>query len=401
MMMADKLFFLSMIIIPLLIMLSAGYSLKNEKLNIVPVAIADEDNSVSSRLLVKRLSQKDGIGIYEVSREEGIEMVENGEAEQLFIIKSGFEAAIKKGDSRGVIDVVSSPSSYSTNFTREVVSGESIRLVTAEMAANTVMEHYKELGIETDEAFKDEVSDFLDSLWEPEPLMTMEYRELKGSIITQEEHKGLPTASASSAGLIVAFIMFYMLFSSGWLLEERMNGTIKRLETANGALAVSFGASILSLFAAGSLQIIMFSAVLKLFFGITLFSGIMTYGVLMAYVLSVIAISLFLSAILGTMAQLQAGAPVLALFTGFLGGCFWNFMELPQEMQRLSLCTPQGWALKGINSLLTDPANKLAAVEPIVVLVTIALILLPLSYIIVVLQKNDGYIIPVKGKQSY
>lgn len=401
MMMADKLFFASMIIIPLLIMLSAGYSLKNEKLNIIPVAIADEDNSESSRILIERLSKKEGIGIYRVSRDVGTEMVENGEAEQLFILKRGFEAAIKEGNSREIIDVISSPSSYSTDFTREVVAGETLRLVTSEMAANTVLEHYKELGIETDEAFKDEVFVFLDSLWEPEPLMTMNYKELKGSVIAEAEHKGLPTASASSAGLIVAFIMFYMLFSSGWLLEERMNGTIMRLETANGALAVSFGASVLSLFAAGALQIIMFSGVLKLFFGITLFSGVYAYFVLMAYVLSVIAISLFLSAILGTMAQLQAGAPVLALFTGFLGGCFWNFLEVPEEMQKLSLCTPQGWALKGINSLLVDPANNLAAVKSIIVLMTIALILLPLSYIIVVLQKNDGYFVSLKGKQSY
>lgn len=400
-MMADKLFFASMIIIPLLIMITAGYSLKNEKLNIIPVAVADEDCSVSSKLLIERLSKKDGIGIFEVSREEGISMVENGEVEQVFIIRSGFEGAIEIGDSRGIIDMISSPSSYSTSFTREVIAGETIRLVTATMAANTVLEHYKELGLDVEDTFRDEVTDFADELWEPEPLMTMDYNELKGSVISEEEHIGLPTASASSAGLIVAFIMFYMLFSSGWLLEERMNGTIKRLETANGALAVSFGASVLSLFAAGSLQIIMFSAVLKLFFGITLFSGTLTYAILMAYLLAVIAISLFLSSILGTMAQLQAGAPVLALFTGFLGGCFWNFLEPPQEMQRLSLFTPQGWALKGINSLLADPANKLSAVEPLLVLLAIALILLPLSYIIVVMQKNDGYYISLRDKQSY
>jgi len=391
MMMADRLFFASMIVIPLVIMLAAGYSLKHEKFSVIPVAVVDEDNTETSRLLIIRLSQKEGIGIFEVSREEGMEMIENGEAEQLFVINKGFEESIKKGDSRGLIDVVSSPSSYSEAFTREVVAGEALRLVTAEMAANTVEEHYRELGIKTDETFREEVTDYLDSLWEPEPLMTMEYRELKGNVVTEEEQKRLPVAQAASTGLIVAFIMFYMLFGSGWLLEERMNGTIMRLQSAKGALGISFGASILSLLAAGALQVFMFSAVLRIFFGITIFSGVNTVLVLLAYLLSVIGISLFLSSVLGTMAQLQAAAPVIALFTGFVGGCFWNFIEVPEEMRRLALLTPQGWALSGINAILADPANKLAALEPIGVLLLMALILLPLSYIIVVLQKNDSY----------
>ena len=382
-MIADRLFFSAMVIIPLLIMLAAGYALRYEKLDVIPVAFADEDGSRYSGLLYERLSGKEGLDLKAVTREEAMKLLDGSSVEQVFIVKKGFEESVKKGDGSGMIELLSSPSSYSSGVTQELVAGEVTRLITANMAANSVAEQYRELGLNMAGSFRDEVEAFAEGLWEPEPLMTIEYKELKSGELTEVSRRVLPASSASSAGLIMAFIMFYMLFGSGWLIEERVNGTIKRLGAGNGALAASFKGSILALFAAGTLQILMICLVLKIFFNISLFAGVLSYLVLGAYLLAIIAISLFLSSILKTPAQLQAGAPVLALMTGFAGGCFWNFAEMPEEITRLSLFTPQGWALKGINSLLLNPADAAAALAPLLVLFTTALILLPLSYMII------------------
>ena len=390
MMMGDRLFFAAMIIIPLLIMVVAGYALRNEKLDIIPIAVVDEDGSEYSALLLERLSEKQGLGLYVVNREEGLSMLEDSSVEQVVILKKGFGEAAKKGESVGIIELVSSPSSYTSEVTQEIVAGEAIRLVTANRAANSVAEQYEKLEIKKGSGFRDEVAAYADGLWEPEPLMTIDYKELKAGVVTMVNNTTLPAASASSAGLITAFILFYMLFGSGWLIEERMNGTIKRLGAGTGALAASFKGSVLALFAAGTLQILLFCAVLKIFFGITLFTGVLPFLVLFAYLLAVIAISLFLSSVLKTQAQLQAGAPVLALLTGFAGGCFWNFVEMPERIRRLSLFTPQGWALSGINGLLLNPADFGAAWLPLLVLLATALILLPVSYIIINMQLRHG-----------
>lgn len=389
-MMGDRLFFAAMVVIPLLIMIAAGYALRYEKLNIIPVAAVDEDGSGYSVLLLERFSKKEGLSLHVVNRKEGLSMLEESQVEQIFIIKAGFEEAIKNGETESLIELVSSPSSYSSGFTQEIIAGEAIRLITANMAANSVAEQYKELGIEKGSGFKDEVTAYADKLWDPKPLMTIDYKELKAGAVSAASRPTLPAASASSAGLIIAFIMFFMLFSSGWLIEERINGTIKRLGAVDGAVAVSFKGSVLALFTAGALQILMFSVVQKVFFGITLFAGVMSYLVLLTYLLAVIAISLFLSSILRTLAQLQAVAPVLALLTGFAGGCFWNFVEMPEQIVRLSLFTPQGWALRGINSLLLNPADNAAVLMPLLILLATALILLPASYIIIVFQKDGS-----------
>ena len=386
MMLADKLFFVAMIIIPILITVAAGYALRYEKLNTIPVAIVDEDMSSSSRLLTGRLKGKEGISLFIADREEAEKMLENNQVEQVCIIRPGFEMSVERGESDGLIEMYISPSSYSAEFTREIVAGEAFRMIMNSMAANSVTSKYEELGIDMGSGFREEVKAYSDSFWEPEPLMTIDYRELKGTATEPVDRVSMPATTASSAGLITAFIMFFMLFGSGWLVEERTNGTIKRLGAGHGAVAVSFGGSVLALLAAGILQIAMFSAILKLFFDIVLFNGVLSYAALLSYLLAVVAISMFLSSVLKTQAQLQAGAPVIALLTGFMGGCFWNFIEMPERIKTLSLLTPQGWALSALNGLLLDPADTSAVLLPATVLLAASMVLLPASYVIIRMQ---------------
>jgi ABC-type multidrug transport system permease subunit len=385
-MLSDRLFFTAMIIIPLFITIATGYALRQEKLGTIPIAFVDEDLSSYSTELIGRMSEKDGLRVLVVQRDEALSLLEGGKVEQVFVIKAGFEESIKNGESRELIDLVNSPASYSAGYTGEVAAGEAIRLITDNMAADWVANQYKKLGKPAGEALREEVIKYNEALWEPEPLMTIDYRELEGNTVKAAANTAVPAAAASSTGLITAFIMFYILFSSGWLVEERTNGTVKRLATGPRALYLSFAGSTLALLISGALQIALFTFVDRFVFNVRIFPGILSYLVFFAYLTAVISISLFLSSVLKTQAQLQTGAPVLALITGFAGGCFWNFVEMPENVRRLSLFTPQGWVLEGIKRLLANPADLSAIVLPVVVLFTVSLILLPLSYIIINMQ---------------
>ena len=384
MMLGDRLFFAMMIIIPLLITIATGYALRYEKSNTIPIAIVDEDLSDYSETLVQRIEQKEGLSVDEVSRSEALSLLEGNKIEQVFIIKEGFEHSVRNGEGSGLIDLLSSPSSYSADFTSEVIAGEAIRLIIGNMAAAWVEEQYKKLGKDFNETLKQEVISYNEGLWQPKPLMTIDYKELQGQELKTVNSIAMPAATATSTGLITSFIMFYILFSSGWLVEERTNGTLKRLAAGPRALYLSFAGNVLSLMIAGGIQILIFSLVDRLAFNVELFPGPLSYVVFFVYLLSVISISMFLSSILKTQAQLQAGAPVFALLTGFAGGCFWNFVEMPERIRQLSLLTPQGWALSGINGLLLDSGNVAAVYLPLLVLFSTALILLPLSYIMIV-----------------
>ena len=68
-MLGDKLLFSAMILIPLMITIAAGYSFRYEKLDIIPVAMVDEDESEYSKLLLERLTGKEGLALIMADRQ--------------------------------------------------------------------------------------------------------------------------------------------------------------------------------------------------------------------------------------------------------------------------------------------------------------------------------------------
>lgn len=386
MMLSDKLFLAAMVIIPLFITIATGYALRYEKLNIIPVAFVDEDNSGYSKTLLDRLNKKEGFTVKVTNSKEALDMLKGNEIEAVFVLKKGFQEKIIAGESKAVIDLVKSPSSFSSEYIGEVVAGEVMRFIANNIAADWVSKQYGKFKKPVTSDDISEIIKYTDSQWEPKPLMTINYEELEGEKAIKTERIGMPAATATSAGIIVVFIMFYILFSSGWLIEERINGTLKRLVSGPNALGYSFGASILALLFSGAIQIVLFSLIDKALFGVQLFPGMYSYIIFGVYLVAVISISLFLSSILQTPAQLQAGAPVFALLTGFAGGCFWNFVEVSERIRKISMLTPQGWVLNAINNLLISPNDISVIILPLSVLLGISLILIPLSYIIIRVQ---------------
>lgn len=391
MMASDRIFISAMIFIPVFITLATGLALRHEKLGIVPIVFVDEDASGDSQLLVERMQRKEGLAVEILERKKAGEVLIQNKAEAVFLIKKGFSEKLKAGNNIELIDFIKSPSSYSSEYIAELVAGEVLRTYSGYMAANSVVSKYNKLGRATGEELFNEVMKYTDSFWEPEPLMKMEYYEIKGGEPGRQSFY-MPAATATSAGIITVFIMLYILFCSGWLIEERTNGTLKRLIAGMGSLSLTYAANITAMFISGMFQIFLFAVIIKLVFGVVLFTGVLSYLVMASYLICVISISMLLSSILKTTAQLQSTAPFIALVTGFIGGCFWNFVDVPHRIKILSRLTPQGWALSAINSLIIGSRLTKDILLAFSVLLIIPLILLPLSYIIIRAGMRSGRI---------
>lgn len=383
MMLSDRLLTVTMIMVPVILAVLAGYALKYEKLGVIPVAIADEDGSRLSANFVQRLSAKEGLRVEKAVRKLAYKLVERNEAELAFIIKPGFEKKLLNGETEGIIDVLRSPQSFSAGLVCEVAAGEAMRFAADSMAAKWVVERYNATGRSKGQELFNEVFAHADSYWEPKPLMTVDYSELKGGVETGTAMVALPSASAASTGILTLFVMLYLLVGSGWLIEERVNNTIKRVACGPGALASMFIGNTGTLLIAGILQTIIVTSVVKLVSDVWLFTGLVSCLVFLLYIASAAAIATLMSAVLKTPAQLQAGAPVLALLSGIAGGCLWNFQGLSGSIRKISFFTPQGWALEGLNNLAAGTGEMYQALIPLMVLSAITLILLPLSYIII------------------
>lgn len=395
---SDKSFLIAMTAIPLFLTLITGYALKFEKHNEIPVAICDVDNTDYSQMIINGISKIKGFKIFLTDEITAIKLVKDYKVECAFIIKEGFKDNIISGDIRGIIEQVAHPSSVSQEVIKEIIGGEVARIMLNVSAADWVVNEYirlNELSLndtEKKERIWNEAWQYTDSLWEPEPPMKLEFKEVhEGSVYTVENQKDsfhVSSISSSAFGMLIAFIMFLIMFNSSWLVDEKENGTLKRIISGPGAITALFAGNILSLLLIGIVQIILFAAISGLVFGVDIFIKPVNIAILFIYLLCVIGISLFISSLLKTRLQLQAGAPLFSIITGFLGGCFWNYANTGGIIKTISLFTPQGLALDLFSrysqqvsgKVLPATIGSLLSSVPAIALLALASVMTLLSY---------------------
>ena len=158
---------------------------------------------------------------------------------------------------------------------------------------------------------RSEISERLEEKWQPNPIMTITYEEIEVESKGDEYNN---TAFCSGiTGLLILFIMLGLLFGSGWLCEEKINRTIQKGNVGKGALRQLFMGNIAALFIMGLFLTIIFTGMQRVFFGVLLIKGPLSFLVIVLYILCVSSISMFMSAVFRSSHQLQASAPSLLL----------------------------------------------------------------------------------------
>ena len=347
-----------MLLIPLLITFMVGHVQTYERQNRVPIALVDEDNSAYAKQVVNGFAKHQEIQVIQTDETKALSLVENYQAEAAFIIQKGFAEAVQRGDIEGIITLVKSPNSQSYDLIKDMLASEVMRLHMNVAAADWTLRLYKEnhlyQGQQSDQELWQSVWDYADSLWEPQPMMTLDYQERRGAFAVTEEHIPISVLTSVSTGMVIMFLMLMIMFHSSWIIEERNNATLKRLISISGLLRKYYMASIIALFCLAGLQLLLMALLMKVLFGVHLFWGSWQGVILATYIFAVIALGMLLASLFKTPVQMQAGAPAIALLTSIVGGCFWSFIEPSKQLKELAFCTPQGWALEAMKGIAME-----------------------------------------------
>ena len=176
---------------------------------------------------------------------------------------------------------------------------------------------------------------------------------------------------APAMGIIFLFISMGAAASS--VLAERTLGTMARLQAAPSGLgAVVAGKTI-------SIVGLMFASMLSLWgatsaiFGAHWGSPGAVVALTVATVAAVAAIGLFVTVAARTEGTAQVASAGVAFVLAILGGSFFPPGSLPPWLERLSLLTPNGWALDGFTTLSLDDGRLGDVLLPLAVLSAIAL----------------------------
>lgn len=213
----------------------------------IAIGIVDLDQTKYSALITERVSKNDTISIETLSQEEALKQVSTGKLEAVFILKQGLMDEILKGKTNEIIEIVKSPVSLSAEIIGELFSAETMRLSSNVDTANEISQLYGSSLDEKNILWK-EAWERTDGYWEPGPLITIDYRSTDQDMSGNDSIKDITKIKENTSQiLILTLLMFSILIATSSLLNEKNNGTFKRIASSDTPLWIYLLSAVLSI----------------------------------------------------------------------------------------------------------------------------------------------------------
>jgi len=353
-----------------------------------PIAVLwlEGDTSAYATQIRTLIDDEASVEIVEVTRAEADKKLADGDASIVVRVPEGFGSEID-GGKNAAVEVEQAPDSNRAMAALEVVQGAVARVSADVQAARITAEVWPggevhdirptpgvapDLSKFTPAAFAPlgdppafaELYDSADGFWEPEPPIGV-----TGTKVTSSEVRGDNVLAASnvhySVGFTVMFVMFMAFGSAGGILEEREQGTLRRLLVTPSTRAHILGGKVLGVIGTSTIEATILVGLGALAFAVPWGRDpLALLLVLGAYILASAGLAVFITAIVRTRSQLSAIGPIASTGLAMIGGCYWPIEITPTFMQNIAKFTPTGWAMSGLLDIVARGQGLEAAWLP-------------------------------------
>ena len=354
------------IVLPLALTMLFGSAFAGSEGKPMQVLFVDEDGSAYSAQVRELLDAEESFETSAVARSEAEHLIGEGDAAVAVVVPDGFGDGLA-GDG-AEIQVLRDPASESAFAVISVVQGVSMR-----MSGNAEVAVYISQGMPWVGDF-DDVYAASDARWEPLPPIyaegqTVVASEVRGDSVMAEG------ATLSSIGFTVWFMLFMTFGSAGGILEEREQGTLRRLLVAPVTRGTIMAGKIVGIVLAAAAQALILVGVGALAFGVPWGRDPLPVAIVLgAYVLAGTGLAVMVSALVRTRDQLGGLSPLISTGLAMLGGCLWPIEVVAPVMQTVAKLTPTGWAVIGLTDIVARNQGIEAAVLPTAVLLAFAVV---------------------------
>lgn len=311
------------------------------------------------------------IASYQLAKEK----LDDGETSVIVTVPDGFDEAIEAGEDV-TLEVLQAPGSARGTASLQVLTGAVARVNANVQAARIV----KPLTPRPRTPQPDWQDPFpfsslyatADSFWEPEAPIGV-----TGIQVSASDERGDAVLAASniqySIGFTIMFVLFMAFGSAGGILEEREQGTLRRLLVTPSTRAQILGGKVAGVIGTSAVEAIILVGLGALAFGVPWGRDPLALILLLgAYILASAGLAVFVTAVVRTRSQLSAIGPIASTGLAMIGGCYWPIEVTPPFMQTLAKFTPTGQGMAGLLDVVARGQGLEAAWQPIVILMAMA-----------------------------
>lgn len=171
----------------------------------------------------------------------------------------------------------------------------------------------------------------------------------------------------------VLFLFLTVGVGARSLLAEQREGTLARLRASPIRVTDIVAAKTVSVLVLGLASMLTLWLATSVVFGASWGPTLLVVLLIAATVFAIAGISSLVTALSRTEQQAEGATSMITFTLAILGGNFVSPGDLPEALRRLSLLTPNGWALRSFTDLSTGAADFTAIVPTLAVLAILGL----------------------------
>jgi ABC-2 type transport system permease protein len=361
------------IVLPLALTMLFGAAYGGGEPKPLSVLFVDEDGTAYSKQVGALIDAEASLQTEASTRAEAEKQIAAGDASVAVLVPKGFGAGVEQLDA--TIEVMRDPTAQTGFAVLSVVQGVAMRMSGDAGAADFISVIASQAGmpLKTDFAALYKAAD---AKWEPAPPISTEGQtvvasKVRGDTVIAEGR------TQSSVGFTVWFILFMTFGSAGGILEEREQGTLRRLLVAPVTRSTILTGKVLGTVLAASVQALILVLVGALAFNVPWGSDPLPVVLILGvYILAATGLAVMVSALVRTRGQMSGASPLISTALAMLGGCLWPIEVVAPAMQFIAKLTPTGWAVMGLTDVVARNQGMQAALVPTLVLLGFAVVTL-------------------------
>jgi ABC-2 type transport system permease protein len=183
----------------------------------------------------------------------------------------------------------------------------------------------------------------------------------------------IEAANYFGPSMAIFFLFFTVSFGARSILAERRQGTMRRLLASTASPSGVLAGKALAAFVLGTASVLVMWLATTLVFGADWGDPVAVVALTVSSVLSAIGVTALVITLARTDEQAEGYSSLVVFTLALLGGNFVYLAQLPELLQRVSLLTPNGWALRGFVDLVADGGGLATVAAPIAVTLGIGL----------------------------
>jgi ABC-2 type transport system permease protein len=324
-------------------------------------AVADEDRGRLAARFVDGVLAGPGLAdvvtLRRVDSAQARELVDRGEADAAFLIPAGFSASVQRGGSATVTVLEAGASPVAGQVARSLAEAYAAQVAATGLSVRTALESVAAPA--TPEAVQAQAR----RLGEQAAGRPLPVRLVEGRVGVRE----IQPANYFGPSMAIFFLFFTVSFGARSILIERRQGTLRRLLASAAPPGAVIAGKALAAFVLGVTSVLVMWLATSLVFGADWGDPLAVVALTVSSVLAAIGITALVVTLARTDEQADGYSSLVVFTLALLGGNFIYLAQLPDLLQRLSLLTPNGWALRGFVDLVADGGGLDTVAGPIAV----------------------------------